>query len=170
MFDFLKRSRLVKRGLASGKVRRRRAPNELLRKLEYAPYTKYLIFIAFVAGLAFLIFSGQQPEPTKNFVIALLFLVTAITQLWINQPKSFSRSSRLLLVFGAIFVQLAVTKGLLVLCNSGLVSFLKPESGVLIAPYAFAPLALSVLLGRNHGLYAAVFVSLWGSILFGKVD
>ena len=141
-----------------------------MRKLEYAPYTKYLIFIAFVAGLAFLIFSGQQPEPTKNFVIALLFLVTAITQLWINQPKSFSRSSRLLLVFGAIFVQLAVTKGLLVLCNSGLVSFLKPESGVLIAPYAFAPLVLSVLLGRNHGLYAAVFVSLWGSILFGKVD
>jgi cyclic-di-AMP phosphodiesterase PgpH len=170
MLDFLKRSRLVKRGLASRKIRRRRAPNELLRKLEYAPYTKYLIFIAFVAGLAFLIFSGQQPEPTKNFVIALLFLVTAITQLWINQPKTFSRSSRLLLVFGAIFMQLAVTKGLLVLCNSGLVSFLKPESGVLIAPYAFAPLVLSVLLGRNHGLYAAVFVSLWGSVLFGKVD
>ena len=170
MLDFLKRSRLVKRGLASPKTRRRRAPNELLRKLEYAPYTKYLIFIGFVVGLAFLIFSGQQPEPTKNFVIALLFLVTAITQLWINQPKTFSRSSRLLLVFGAIFVQLAVTKGLLVLCNSGLVSFLKPESGVLIAPYAFAPLVLSVLLGRNHGLYAAVFVSLWGSVLFGKID
>ena len=170
MLDFLKRNQLVKRGLASPKTRRRRAPNELLRKLEYAPYTKYLIFVGFVAGLAFLIFSGQQPEPTKNFVIALLFLVTAITQLWINQPKTFSRSSRLLLVFGAIFVQLAVTKGLLVLCNSGLISFLKPESAVLIAPYAFAPLVLSVLLGRNHGLYAAVFVSLWGSVLFGKVD
>jgi putative nucleotidyltransferase with HDIG domain len=27
-----------------------------------------------------------------------------------------------------------------------------------------------VLLGRNHGLYASVFVSLWSSILFGKVD
>jgi putative nucleotidyltransferase with HDIG domain len=170
MLDFFKRSRLVKRGLASGKTRRRRAPNELLRKLEYASYTKYLIFGAFIAGLAFLIFSGQQPEPTKNFIIALLFFVTAITQLWINQPKTFSRASRLLLVFGAIFIQLVVTKGLLVLCNSGAVSFLKPESGVLIAPYALAPLVLSVLLGRNHGLYAAVFVSLWGSILFGKVD
>jgi cyclic-di-AMP phosphodiesterase PgpH len=170
MLDFLKRSQLVKRGLASGKTRRRRAPNELLRKLEYASYTKYLIFGAFIAGLAFLVFSGQQPEPTKNFVIALLFFVTAVTQLWINQPKTFSRASRLLLVFGAIFVQLVVIKGLLVLCNSGLISFLKPESGVLIAPYALAPLVLSVLLGRNHGLYAAVFVSLWGSILFGKVD
>jgi putative nucleotidyltransferase with HDIG domain len=170
MFDALKRSRLVRRGLSSGKMRRRRTTNELLRKLEYASYTKYLIFIAFLAGLAFLIFGGQQPEPTKNFVIALLVFATATTQLWINQPKSFSQSSRLLLVFGAMFVQIAVTKALLLLCNSGAYDFLKPEAGVLIAPYALAPLVLSVLLGRNHGLYAAVFVSVWGSILFGKID
>ncbi len=170
MFDALKRSRLVKRGLSSGKTRRRRLPNELLRKLEYASYTKYLIFVAFIGGLASLIFGGQQPEPTKNFVIALLVFVTATTQLWINQPKSFSRSSRLLLVFGTMFLQIALTKALLLLCNSGTFGFLKPETGVLIAPYALAPLVLSVLLGRNHGLYAAVFVSVWGSILFGKID
>ena len=48
--------------------------------------------------------------------------------------------------------------------------FLTPEMGWLLAPYAFAPLVLSVLLGRNHGLYAAVFVSLWSSILFGRID
>jgi putative nucleotidyltransferase with HDIG domain len=170
MFDFLKRSRLVKRGLASRKTRRRRSSNELLHSLEFAPYIKWLIFAAFVAGIAFLIFSGQQPEPTKNFVIALLFFATALTQLWINQPTTFLRSSRLLLVFGAIFVQLAATKLVLILCNSGNYSFLRPETVGLIAPYAFAPLTLSVLLGRNHGLYASVFVSLWSSILFGKVD
>src|SRR5436189_2187766 len=170
MFDFLKRSRLVKRGLAARKTRRRRPANELLRSLEYATYVKWLIFAAFIAGIAFLIFSGQQPEPTKNFVIALLFFATALTQLWINQPLTFVRSSRLLLVFGVIFVQLAATKLVLILCNSGNYSFLRPETAGLIAPYAFAPLLLSVLLGRNHGLYASVFVSLWSSILFGKVD
>ncbi|MDP9253865.1 MAG: HDIG domain-containing protein, partial [Verrucomicrobiota bacterium] len=170
MFDFLKRSRLVKRGLASGKTRRRRTGNELLRTLEYAPYGRWLIFAAFVAGLAFLIFSGQQPEPTKNFVIALLVFFTAITQLWIGQPRTFSRSSRLLLVFGIIFLQLAVTKLVLVLCSSGTFSSLKPQTGALIVPYAFAPLVLSVLLGRNHGLYAAVFVGVWGSMLSGKID
>jgi len=170
MFDFLKRSRLVKRGLASRKTRRRRPTNEFLRGLEYAIYMKWLIFAAFIAGIAFLIFSGQQPEPTKNFVIALLFFATALTQLWINQPLTFVRSSRLLLVFGVIFVQLAATKLVLILCNSGNYSFLRPETVGLIAPYAFAPLLLSVLLGRNHGLYASVFVSLWSSILFGKVD
>src|SRR6266403_56726 len=170
MFDFLKRGQLIRRGLASRKTRRRRARNELLQSLEYAPYVKLFIFVGFIAGLAFLIFSGQQPEPTKNFVIALLFLATAMAQLWINQPRTFSQNSRVLLVFGIILVQLAVTKLLLVLCNGGTVRFLKPEMGGLIAPYAFAPLVLSVLLGRNHGLYAAVSVSLWSSVLFGKID
>lgn len=160
----------MKRGLASRKTRRRRSRNELLHSLEYAPYVKWFIFAAFVAGMAFLIFSGQQPEPTKNFVIGLLFFATALTQLWINQPTTFLRSSRLLLVFGVIFVQLAATKFVLLLCNSGTYDFLRPETVGLIAPYAFAPLVLSVLLGRNHGLYASVFVSLWSSILFGKVD
>src|SRR6266498_5945024 len=170
MFDFLRHNRLVRRGLASRKMRRRRARNELLRGLECASSVKVLIFAGFTAGLAFLVFSGQQPEPTKNFVIALLVLATAITQLWINQPKSFAQSSRILLIFGVILVQLAVTKGLLVICNSGDYWFLKPEMGGLITPYAFAPLTLSVLLGRQHGLYAAFFVSLWSSVLFGPID
>src|SRR5713226_134825 len=170
MFDFLKRGRLIRRGLASRKIRRRRPRSELARNLEYAPYMKALIFVVFAGGLAFLVFSGQQAEPTKNYVIALLVLATAITQLWINQPKSFYQNSRLLLVFGVILAQLAVTKLLLVICNSGNYRFLKPEMAGLITPYAFAPLALSVLLGRQHGLYAAFFVSLWSSVLFGPID
>ena len=170
MFDFLRRSRLVRRGLASRKTRRRRTRNELAQSLESAAYVKILIFAGFVFGLAFLIFSGQQPEPMKNFVIALLFLAIAMAQLWINQPKTFSQNSRVFLVFGIILVQLAVTKLLFVLCNGDTFRFLKPEMAWLIAPYAFAPLALSVLLGRNHGLYAAVSASLWSSVLFGKID
>src|SRR6266436_5592930 len=158
MFDFFKRGQLIRRGLASKKTRRRRTRNELLGSLERSVYLKVFIFAAFIGGLAFLVFSGQQPEPTKNFVIALLFLATAITQLWINQPKSFSQNSRLLLVFGVMLAQLAVTKLLLVICNSGSYRFLKPEMAGLMTPYAFAPLVLSVLLGRQHGLYAAFFV------------
>jgi putative nucleotidyltransferase with HDIG domain len=170
MLDFLRRSRLVKRGLASGKTRRRRASNEILRNLEFAPFVKTMIFAGFIVGLAVLIFAGQQPEPTKNFVIAILFLATAITQLWINQPKTFRRNSRVFMIFGVIYLQLATTKFLLILCNSGSFTFLKPETIGLIAPYAFAPLVLCVLLGRNHGLYGAVFVSLFGSILVSKID
>ena len=170
MFDFLKRSQLVRRGLASRKTRRRRTRNELLQSLERATYVKLVILGAFIAGLAFLIFSGQQPEPTKNFVIALLFLAVAMAQVWISLPKTFAQNSRVLLLFAIIFLQLGVTKLLVTLASNGTFSFLKPEMGVLIAPYAFSPLVLSVLLGRTHGLFAAVFVSLWSSILFGTID
>ncbi|MEY2544319.1 MAG: cyclic-di-AMP phosphodiesterase PgpH [Verrucomicrobiota bacterium] len=170
MFDFLRRRRLLRRGLASKKTRRRRTRNELLRALESARYVKVIILAAFIAGLAFLIFSGQQPEPTKNFVIALLFFATAVVQLWINQPRTFAQNSRVLLVFSAIFLQLAATKGILVLSSEHTFKFLTPEMGWLLAPYAFAPLVLSVLLGRNHGLYAAFLVSLWSSVLFGRID
>ena len=170
MFDFLRRRRLLRRGLASKKTRRRRTRNELLRSLESAPYVKVFILATFIAGLAVLIFSGQQPEPTKNFVIALLFFATAIVQLWINRPGTFSQNSRVFLVFGTIFLQLAATKVILVLSTEHTFKFLTPEMGWLLAPYAFAPLVLSVLLGRDHGLYAAVFVSLWSSVLFGRID
>jgi putative nucleotidyltransferase with HDIG domain len=170
MFNFLRRTRLVKRGLASGKTRRRRASNEMLRNLEHAPWAKIVIFGAFAVGLAVLIFSGQQQEPTRIFVFSLLILATAVGQLWMNQPKTFLRNSRVFLVFGIIYLQLAITKLLLVLCASGVVPWLKPETGWLIAPYAFAPLILCVLLGKNHGLYGAVFVSLWSSILVAKID
>src|SRR5205823_1527452 len=162
MIDFFKRSELVRRGLASGKLRRRRARNEVLRGLEYSWGMKGVLFAGFIAGLALLIFSGNQPEPTKNFVIALLFFL-------INQPRTFSQNSRILLVFGVMLVQLALTKFIYVLCSSGVLR-LQTDMAELLTPFALAPLLLSVLLGRNHGLYAAVFVSLWSSVLFGKID
>src|SRR5438105_4158661 len=169
MFDFLKRSELVRRGLASGKTRRRRARNALSRAIEYSLTMKLVLFAGFVIGLGLLIFSGNQAEPTKNFVIALLFFLIALMMLWINQPRTFSRGSRILLVFGIMLVQLALTKAIYVFCNNGVLG-LKPEMAELITPYALSPLVLSVLLGRNHGLYVAVFVSLWSSVLFGRID
>ena len=170
MFDFLKRRRLLRRGLASKKTRRRRTRNELLHSLESSQPVKVAILAAFIAGLAFLIFSSQQPEPTKSLVIALLFFATAIAALWINHPKTFLQNSRVFLVFGTIFLQLVAIRLVLVLCSEHAFKFLTPEMGWLLAPYAFAPFVLSVLLGRNHGLYAAFFVSFWSSILFVKID
>jgi cyclic-di-AMP phosphodiesterase PgpH len=99
-----------------------------------------------------------------------LFFATAVAALWINHPATFSQNSRVFLVFGTIFLQLAAIRLVLVLCSEHAFRFLTPEMGWLLAPYAFAPLVLSVLLGRNHGLYAAFFVSFWSSVLFVKID
>ncbi|MBV9007698.1 MAG: HDIG domain-containing protein [Verrucomicrobia bacterium] len=167
--NFFKRSELIRRGLASPKTRRRRTRNDLLRSVEYSVGMKLVLFAGFIVGLGLLIFSGTQPEPTKSFVIALLFFLIALMMLWTNQPKTFAQSSRILLVFGIMLVQLALTKAIYALCHSNIAG-LRPNMAELLTPFALAPLLLSVLLGRNHALYAAVFVSLWTSVLFGKID
>lgn len=173
MFGFFEKQKLVKKGLACGKTRRRHSQNEMLHKLETDGWIKASIFAVFVAGLALLIFFGQQEYPAKFFLISLLILLTAIAQLWINQPATFHSNSRLALIFGVLLTHLGASKLIMVLSSSstlsGITAF-RQEVLLLLLPYAFAPLVISVLLGRNHGLFAAVFVSLFGSIIFRGVD
>ena len=175
MLGFFERQRLVKKGLASSKVRRRRTESEWVETLEHGPVAKVAIFIAFFAGLSALIYSDFRAQPTEKVFIAALIFLTALAQLWINHPKTFAKNSRLLLIFGACLVHLAIVKMILVAADRQLSGgLLNPAERTLLwklaIPYAFAPLLLSVLLGKNHGLYAAVFVSLWGAIIYRDID
>ena len=70
-------------------------------------------------------------------------------------------------MLGVDFAHLVVVKVLLGLAEARVIA---PEYAALCLPYAFAPLMLSALLGRHHGLHAAVFCALWSSILFRSVD
>lgn len=162
MFSFLKRHQLVKKGLCSPKIRRRRTPNDILEGLESNPLGKWLIFGAFIFGLAFLLFSGNVRQPSEAFFITLLIFFTSVAHLWIGLPDTWARNSRILLVYSICLGHLALVKGILYLCTTPAI----PSSyAPLIIPYAFAPLVLSVLLGRNQGIFAAIYVSLWGSIV-----
>ena len=52
MLGFFERQRLVKKGLANAKLRRRRSESELLHTLEYGLIPKSLILSAFLAALS----------------------------------------------------------------------------------------------------------------------
>lgn len=169
MFGSAYRRKLIKKGLACSKLRRKATQNEWMRKLDTDPRMKIGIFAVFVSVLALLIFSGEHPDPAKYFLIGLLVFVTAVAQLWIDHPKTFEKNSRVGLVFGAILVHLCIAK-LVMVISTQTQGGVPKQFGVLLIPFAFAPLVLSVLLGKNHGIYAAVFVSLWSSILFRGVD
>ncbi len=162
MFRFLKRQRLVKKGLVSQKKRLRRNQNEVLHGMECGSGVRFLIFFGFVVGLALLIFRGDSSQPTEKFITSLLIFLTAIAQLWINHPETYRRNSQLVLVFGVCLAHLALMKGVLYLAWSGSID---SSYGPLLIPYAFAQLVLSALLGKNHGIFAAIIVSLWGSAL-----
>ena len=127
------------------------------------------LLAAFAAALAILIFSGDYPDPAKYFLIGLLVLATAVGQLWINHPETFRRNSRIGLVFGVMLCHLVIAKLVMVL-STGSDGGASRDFGVLLIPYALAPLVLSVLLGKNHGVYAAIFVSLGSAILFRGLE
>ena len=162
MFGLFDRRRLVKKGLASTKTRRRVPERELLHLLQNAASMKALIILGFVFGLAVMIFYSSSSQPAEKFLIALLIFSTAIAQLWVNHPNTFAKNSRLFLMLGVILMHLAIMKFILVLAWNGTIDL---QIGKLLLPYAFAPLICSVLLGKNQGLYAATYVSLWGSII-----
>ncbi len=177
MLGFFERQRLVKKGLASSKLRRRRTESEFLDTLEQGVIAKIAVFAGFVAGLGLLIYPEGSPQPMKNVFIALLIFLTALAQLWINHPKTFERNSRLVLIFLVFLLHLAVVKMVLITADAqiGTAGVLNPlarqQLWWLAVPLAFAPLTLSVLLGRYHGLFATVFISLWSAIVYrGTTD
>ncbi|MDD5199636.1 MAG: HDIG domain-containing protein [Terrimicrobiaceae bacterium] len=163
MWKIFQRRRLISQGLSSPKTRRKQLDSPIVDELEGGWPAKIAIMAAFNAGLGILIFSGAQSEPLKYFLICLLVFATAIASLWINQPKTVESNSRLLLVLSVCFLQLAGVR--LILANA-----INPDIAPLLFPYAFAPLILSVLIGRHHGLFAAVFCSLWGSFLLPVIN
>lgn len=167
MFNFLERTRLIKKGLACNKQRRRQSSGDLRRILETGLKAKLLIFALFLAGLATVVGYGAPPETVKQFLLGFLIFMTAVAQLWINHPQTFASNSKLLLVFGTMLVHLGMIKLLLLLAENQTIDY---NLAILLLPYAFAPLALSALLGKNHGLFAAIFVSLWTAILLEGIN
>ena len=170
----LKKNQLVKKGYCCGKTRRKPTQNQFLRSLETSGQVKSLIFLAFLFGLAGLIFYGTgrpaadaSSQQAKQFLFGLLVFFTALAQLWINHPQTFAKNSRVVLMFGTFLVHLTVMKALMVFIGNGT---LERNIGGLLFPYALAPLVISALLGKNQGIYAAIFVSLWGAILSSLVD
>jgi len=166
MWKAFQRRRLISQGLSSPKTRRKQVEHPLAEELEEGWPAKAAIMLAFNIGLGVLIFTGQQTEPMKHLLICLLVFATAMAALWINYPNSFASNRRLLLILSVCFLQLLGVRMILANVENPQFAAFAP----LLFPYAFAPLLLCVLIGRHHGLYAALFCSLWGSFLLPVVD
>ena len=170
MLGFFERQRLVKKGLASSKLRRRRTESEFLDTLENGVVARVGVLAAFVAGLGLLVHSEVSPHPLQNVFFAVLIFGTALAQLWINHPKTFAQNSRLALLGLVFLLHLALVKAVLVTAGHRLLPPDQAQLWRLALPLAFAPLMLSVLLGRYHGLYAAIFASLWSAVVYRETD
>jgi cyclic-di-AMP phosphodiesterase PgpH len=175
MFGFFERHRLVKRGFAASKQRRRRTESELIETIECGAWAKVGVLLLFAIGLALIVHPGGSFLPVELAVAWVVFL-TSQAHIAIVRPQTWESNSKLVLLYGAILLQLGLVK--LVVAGAQSAVALPVELSIsqrvqmweLAIPYAFAPLLLSVLLGRAHGLFAALYASIWGAMLGRSID
>lgn len=168
MIETFKRFRLQQKGLSCGKKRREREMGQCREFLCTSP-----IVMGLLLGLAGLFFgwlvlwrpalgAPHVDEPLRAVVVMGLLFFGAVLQFSLSQPASFQQNSRLLLVFLLLGLHLAVMKLVVVLVDT---SFLAGHYRLLLMPHALAPLALTLLLGRGHGIFATIFIALWGCLI-----
>jgi len=170
--DAIKRWRLARQGLSSGKKRRVYCANPVFQALEGSLWVKLSLYAAFAVMTALMVlkaspssFFSDQPikGPIYGFVIALMALV----MFQVTLQTSCRRNSRVVLVLGGLILHLVVVKVLMTVVDnqSDLESY-----RFLIIPYAMAPMLHGVLLGRAAGSFSTVFVSFVGCLFVPRAE
>jgi len=168
MFRFLKKQRLAARGLSCGKTRlvSKNRWNMPLEMENGILIRGFLVLLA--AGiLAFFSTSAGVTNPFKHFIFALLILALAVIQPMISGDSALRCNSRLALFLGMILIQVGIGEVLQLQTVAG---HLDSQLLLLILPYAFAPLTISLLLGPQAGLSACLIGALWWAVLHVTVD
>ncbi len=176
MFKALKRLQLKRRGLSCGRTRRKQSENELFERLRESTVLRTLLLLAFMAGLGALVYYAPVDRgrflssPWNAVIVAGMIFGTAIVHLYVNHCDIFRRNSRVLLVFGAILLHLALIQIISRVTRAN--QFDTPEANFkfFLLPYALAPMLLCILIGRNIGIFATVYGSLFGTLLMNTSE
>ena len=171
MFHFFAQKRLQSRGFSSGRKRRR--PNETalsaaLRSSFQVCLLLFVVFAALVSG--WIILSGNEEalfagNPMQAVVVVTVITATVMIHWHVSLPQTFRQNSTVTLMLTIIVLQL-----LLVKLSEHVASTFAPGGGFqfLVEPYIFAPMVLSLLVGRRHGTFAVVYASLFGGMTVAR--
>lgn len=168
MLDFLSRRRLERKGLSSGAQRRKIRETELRKALHQGAAAKSLLFTLFALATILLLLLGRDEQavfadsPTRTVLVTMVIVLTMAIQFYVHHARSFVWNNRVGLTLGMIYVQLLTVQAAASPANAEVL----PENYRYLLPaYALAPMILSIMLGRNHGIYAAIYSSLLGAML-----
>ncbi len=168
MWDFFKRQKLQRKGFSCGRKRREQNRSEWAEALAASPYIRGLILAGFLCALGGMVryldvhsvFQTLGPVSASASLATVILL--AIVHLRIHLTPSYECNGRFLLIFLTLLLHLGLLHA---------VSFVVrlnhfPDSFLLFfAPFALAPLLLTLLLGPPHGLFAVIYSSLLGALL-----
>ena len=141
------------------KTRRKHSETEWVERLRDAGIVRCSLFLLFAIGLSVLIMGAPGERlpmvgtPWRATMLGVVVLLIALVHFYINHPSSFRRNSRVLLIFGIMFIHLALFRLSFALADSGTFGERGGNYGFLLAPFALAPMVISILLGRTQALF-----------------
>jgi cyclic-di-AMP phosphodiesterase PgpH len=159
--DAIKRWRLAREGLSSGKKRRVHCENPLIQVLEDSFWVKLALYATFVVGNSVMVMKSSG-EWLQGPLYGLIISVTGIVIFQVSLQNTCRRNSRVILVLGGLVVHLLMVRTVMGLVAAGTI----PEVFQFFAvPFALAPMLHGVLLGRAVASFSAVYVTLLGCLL-----
>lgn len=194
MLEFLSRLQLERRGLSSAKRRRKVIENEFVNNLQFGAGPRAVLFLLFALASVLFIRYARDPEAlypndiTRMALVVVVIVGSFAVHFYVNHFNNFLRNNRVLLTVGVLFFHLFLLKIAFVLGSAAGIAAeatamatteaIAQLDGVakvsevaripfeyLFPAYAFAPMVMSILLGRNHGTLTAIYASLLGAML-----
>jgi membrane-associated HD superfamily phosphohydrolase len=172
LVDAIRRWRLARQGLSSGKKRRIHSENPFVQALEESIWIKYSLYAAFAVASGVLILQASAgtsfaEDPLKGSLYAFIIALTAVVIFHISLQTACRRNSRVILVLGGVIGHLVMLRMVMGLADSGAL----PEAFRFFAvPFALAPMLHGVLIGRAVASFSAVYVTLLGGLLVPQAD
>ncbi len=165
--DAIKRWRLARQGLSSGKKRRVHSENPVIQALEDSLWVKLALYATVVVGISVLVLKAAPgtafaDDPFKGALYGFIIAVTAIVMFQVSLQDSCRRNSRLFLVLGGMVGHLLIIRAVMSLVETGAISEIYR---FFFVPFALAPMLHGVLLGRAVASFTAVYVTLIGCLL-----
>jgi cyclic-di-AMP phosphodiesterase PgpH len=165
--DAIKRWRLARLGLSSGKKRRVHSENAIVQALEDSRWLKMALYATFAVTSSVLVLKASAgntaaADPLKCSLYGFIIAITAIVMFQVSLQNSCGRNSRVVLVLAGLIGHLLILRGVMSLTDSGTI----PEVyRFFFVPFALAPMLHGVLLGRAVGAFSATYVTLLGCLL-----
>lgn len=173
MFHFFSQKRLKSRGFSSGQKRRKPNETAMSEMVRSGWQVRGLLFFLFATLVsAWVIFSSSATSifadnPLQAVVVITVITATMMVHWHVSLALSFTENSKITLMLSVILTQL-----LLVKLSEHVAMTFAPEGGFkfLVEPYIYAPVVLSLMVGRRHGTFAVVYASLFGGMTVPKDD
>ncbi len=162
MLDFIKRSRLTRKGLSCGKTRRKHLDNELWEVFRENPLigmgtfaAGFLLTTAILGALAENLPGSGGVSPV---FIAAVFM-TAAVHWWMGFPTHLRTNGTAVLVIATMGLHLAAAGAVLSYRSE------EPAYAMFLVPHALAPMILCLLAGRRLGFFGTYYCAILGAPL-----